>query len=124
MKALNEMINPEKGKMLAELFPGEIEGMLNAIIKMRNTMAESKEEIVANWDNPLFTVEFWYRLATEVSRIVDKEKDRLLNPRLFAEKLFPGFHAVFTIHCIMTYANIERKDTKFWHLANALFNYE
>lgn len=123
MKTLQMMNNVEKGKMLADLFPDELKGILEAIHQITAMMTENKDEIVANWDNGFITVGMWYRLAQAVNISIKKCGNKLLSSSRFAHELFDGYCAIFTIHCIMTYAKREREGSKFWHMVNALFNF-
>ncbi|MEN5232441.1 hypothetical protein [Sphingobacterium faecium] len=113
MNALHQLNNIEKGKLLADLFPDELASILGAITKMRNMMIDNKEEIVSNWNNGFFSVELWYRLAEELSIEVRTQRKSLLTARKFAGRLFQGYRALFTIHCIITYANKEKRKLDF-----------
>lgn len=124
MKAVNEMNNVERGKLLADLFPSELQGILDAIPLIYKMLSDNKEEIAGNWDNGLITFDFWLSLANRIDGIIAKEGKQLLKSRRFSDQLFDGYNALFTIDCIVKYSEKERKGSNFYHLVNALFNYE
>ena len=124
MNALNQMNNIEKGKLLARLFPNEIKSILNAMNSIYKMLIENKKEIVENWDNPLISSQRWYKLAELSNDIITKNNSKLISANRFANELFNGYIAFFTIDCIVKYAEEEKKDTKFWHLVQALFKFE
>lgn len=124
MKAVNEMNNVERGKLLADLFPSEVQGILDAIPLIYKMLSDNKEEIAGNWENGMITFDFWLSLANRIDGIISKEGKHLLKSRRFSDQLFDGYNALFTIDCIVKYAEKERKGSNFCHMVNALFNYE
>lgn len=124
MKAVNEMNNVERGKLLADLFPSEVQGILDAIPLIYKMLSDNKEEIADNWENGMITFDFWFSLANRIDGIISKEGKQLLKSRRFSDQLFDGYNALFTIDCIVKYAEKERKGSNFYHMVNALFNYE
>lgn len=124
MKTRHEMNNVERGKLLADLFPDELQGVLDAIPLIYEMLSENKDDIASKWDNGLITFDFWFRLADDVNAIVAKQGKQLLKSRRFADQLFDGYYALFTIDCIVKHAGKERRDSNFYHMVCALFNYE
>lgn len=123
MKSLENMTNLEKGKLLANLYPNEIQGILNSIESTFKMLFENKEDFERNWDYPLISFGPWIRLAELCNEVIIKNKRKLLVGNYFATKLFNGYISLFTIDCILKYAE-EKKDTRFWHLVQALFRFE
>lgn len=122
MKAVNEMNNVERGKLLADLFPSEVQGILDAIPLIYKMLSDNKEEIADNWENGMITFDFWLSLANRIDGVISKEGKQLLKSRRFSDQLFDGYNALFTIDCIVKYAEKERKGSNFYHMVNALFN--
>lgn len=116
------MNNVEKGKLLADLFPDELENIIKKLEENYCFLQEKKEEIFKKWKNDLITAHTWYQLAEFVNNAISKEQKRLLKSRRFADQLFDGYLALYTIDCIVKYAQSEKMDTKFYHLVSALFN--
>lgn len=124
MKAVHEMNNVERGKLLADLFPNELRGILDAIPLINKMLSDNKDEIASSWNNGMITFDFWLSLANRIDGIIKKEGKQLLRSRRFADQLFDGYNALFTVDCIVKYAEKERKGSNFYHMVNALFNYE
>lgn len=124
MKELNRMNNVEKGYLLAQLFPEEIKGILDAIEKIHYTLIEDREQIERDWDNGMLNINFWYSLAHEVYSKVTRQGKQLLKCRRFADQLFDGYNAIFTIDCIVKFAERERMGSKFYHMVQVLFIFE
>lgn len=124
MKPLNKLNNLEKGKLLAALFPDEIKGMLNTISAIYKMLTENREQVEKDWDNGFMTAGQWYRLAEMCNEALTINRDKPYSTGRFAQEFFDGYIAIFTIDCVMKYADKERKETKFWHMARALFMFE
>lgn len=105
MKTLKQMNYAERAYLLAGLFPEELPGILITIHE-KYTCLQAQEETIRNqWDNSMITVADWYDLAKQAHEVVKKYKSKLLEKRrLFADQLFDGTLALFTIDCIVEYA--------------------
>lgn len=124
MKTLQQMNNVEKGKLLADLLPHELEGIIKEIQEYYQFLNENKAEAYKDWNFPFITAEMWHKLAEEVNDITMTEGKQLLKPRRFSDQLFDGYLAFFTVDCIMKYVERDKMNSKLYHLANALFNFE
>ncbi|CDS93678.1 conserved hypothetical protein [Sphingobacterium sp. PM2-P1-29] len=124
MKPLNKLNNLEKGKLLAALFPDEIKGILNTISVNCKMLAENRKQVEKDWDNGFMTVGLWYRLAEMCNEALTLNRDKPYSAGRFAQEFFDGYIAIFTIDSVIKYADKERKETKFWHTAQALFMFE
>lgn len=124
MKTRHKLNNMEKVKLLADLFPDELQGILNAIPLIYEMLSQNKVDIASKWNNPLISFDSWYRLATSVNTVVAERGSKLLKSKRFSEELSDGYLAFFTIDCIVKYAENERKDSNFYHMVIALFSYE
>lgn len=121
---MHQLNNMEKGKLLADLFPEELPGILDAIPLIHGVLSQNKADIASKWNNPFMTCDSWCRLADGVNTVVAEQGTKLLKSRQFSNELFDGYYAFFTIDCIVKYAEKERKGSNFHHLVNALFKYE
>lgn len=124
MKALRDMNNVERGYLLANLFPNELNGVMDAIESIHHTLVKDKDKITKGWDNGMIRIDFWYSLANDVYSRVVEQKKQLVKSRRFADQLFDGYNALFTIDCIVKYAEKERNGSKFHFMVKALFNFE
>lgn len=122
MKSLNQLNNVEKGKLLADLFPNEIPAILEFIKSMYINLTDNETIIKKDWDNGLINAELWYRIAKDVDMSIISNEKRLIKSRCFSDQLFDSYNALYTIDCIVKYADMERKGTNFYHMVNSLFN--
>ncbi|SHL81098.1 hypothetical protein [Chryseobacterium polytrichastri] len=102
MKALQQMFNVEKGKLLADLLPEELPNITLFIEAEAQRFLNSEEQIKSQWSGTLVTSSLWYGLVRNVEKAVKKYGDKFRrNHRLFSEQLFDGYDALFTIHCLV-----------------------
>ncbi len=118
------MTNPERGYLLAQLFPEELPEILRVIKSLHKVLMEDRDKIKQDWDNEMITVDFWCKVAEDTNRRVLGEGNKLLKPRRFADQLFDYPNALFTVDCIQKYAEKERKNSRFYHFVQALYKYE
>lgn len=122
MKSLEQLINVEKGRLLHEIFPSEMPALLQYIKEMCVFTDTNKDAIQARWTNGLLTCDFWFTLSFNVNRIIDKYDTKLTkSSRLFADQLFDGYTALFTVDCIVKYANSQEENMKFQNAVAMLF---
>lgn len=104
MKALDKLNNVEKGRLLAGWFPDLLPELVETIKGAHEYLTAHEAEVREQWDNGFFNVEFWLRLSSDVGRCITRHGKKLgTRPRLFAEELFDGYNALFTIDCIDKY---------------------
>jgi hypothetical protein len=111
MKPLQNLNNVEKGKLLAALFPEQMQGILESLQQACQYLTDNEEEIRSTWDNGFIPFEFWYRVAGNVAdAIVRNGKGIAKSSSLFADHLFDGHNALFTIDCIIRQAKHNDND--------------
>ncbi|MBN8718013.1 MAG: hypothetical protein J0H85_01100 [Sediminibacterium magnilacihabitans] len=82
----------------------------------------NKDSIKAHWENGLLTADFWFTLSGNANRIIDKYGAKLeKSSRLFAEQLFDGYTAIYTVDCIVKYASSKTDNKKFKNAVAMLF---
>lgn len=105
MKPLQNLNNVEKGKLLAALFPEQMQGILESLQQAWQYLTDNEDAIRSEWDNSFIPFEFWYRVAGNVAdAIVRNGKSLTKSSSLFADHLFDGHNALFTIDCIVKQA--------------------
>ena len=124
MKALNQFSNIEKAKLLHQLFPTEMPGLIDFTQGMCEAVKENQDLNRAKWNNGLFSFDYWLSLAGNVHVATEKYGVRLhKNSNLFADQLFDGYLACFTIHCIVTYIAVrQHENSKFVKAVDLFFN--
>lgn len=122
MKPLEQLINVEKGKLLHELFPDEMPALLQHIKETCSLIDTDKDTIKARWENGLLTADFWFALSGNVNRIIGQYGAKLeKSSRLFADQLFDGYTAIYTVECIVRYASSKTANKKFMNAVAMLF---
>lgn len=105
MKPLQSMNNVEKGKLLAALFPEQLKGILDSLTEGYDFLTQNEEALRSTWGNDLLNFDFWYRQAAEVANTVKRHSRALTkSSSLFADQLFDGYNAIYTIDCIVKQA--------------------
>ena len=99
------MNNREKGKLLAALFPEQVQGILDSLATSYKFLTDNEDTLRSTWDNGMLPFDFWYRQAAEVAAVASRHgKPLAKSSSLFAEQLFSGYHALYTIDCIVKQA--------------------
>ncbi len=121
MKPLQNLNNVEKGKLLASLFPAELQGILDSLQQACQYLTDNEQAIHEVWDNGFFPFTFWQRIAANIAEALRKYDSRLTkSSNLFADQLFDGYNALFTIDCIIKQAK-HSENTKYRQAVALLF---
>lgn len=121
MKPLQNLSNVEKGKLLAALFPEQVQGILESLQQAYQYLTDNEEAIRSGWYNGFITFEFWYRVAGNVAEAIRRNgKSLTKSSSLFADYLFDGHNALFTIDCIVKQAK-HNENTKYRQAVALLF---
>jgi len=124
MKALAALNNVEKAKLLHSLFPDEIPGIIQFTNNMCATIKENETQQREHWKNGLFGFDFWLSLLRSVETNIGKYGNKLeKSSGLFADQLFDGYNAMFTVHCLLVYTTQSKlPNTKLAKAVDLLFN--
>ena len=99
------MNNVDKGKLLATLFPEQVQGILDSLTAAHAFLNENEETLRSTWENTLLPFDFWLQLAEQAREIINHYGQMLAkSTSLFADQLFDGYIAIFTIGCIVKQA--------------------
>lgn len=121
MKPLQNLNHVEKGKLLAALFPEQVQGILESLQQAYQYLTDNEEAIRSGWDNGFIQFNFWYRVAGNVADAVQRNcKSLTKSSSLFADNLFDGHNALFTIDCIVKQAK-HNESTKYRQAVALLF---
>jgi hypothetical protein len=123
MQALKILTNVQKARLLHNLLAEEIPEFLGYLNELTETVLNDRERITAEWKDQLFNVDFWFGLADEVQRIMAKyPTDLYKSSAVFADQLFDGYNAIFTVHALTQYVALGRfTDPKFKPAVELLF---
>jgi len=122
MKLLEQLSSMEKGRLLHELFPFGVPALLSYMKQVCRGIESHKETIRLYWKSSWCTADYWFTLANNANRMIDKQGNRLeKNSRLFAHQLFKGDTVLFTIACIVKYAKVKSRNEPFIKAVAMLF---
>lgn len=126
MKPLKEMTFVDKGHVLAALFPELLKEFVEIIKKETEHFRNEEEYYRKNWESQTFiAIGFWYSLVADIEQLLRRFNVALYrNPKVFADQLFYGFYAVFTIDCLIKYAESEVCSTETKLAIHLLFGQE
>ena len=100
------MNNVDKGKLLATLFPEQVQGILDSLTAAHAFLNENEETLRGTWENTLLHFDFWLQLAEQAREIINNYGQKLAkSTSLFSDQLFDGYIAIFTIDCIAKHAS-------------------
>ena len=122
MKPLNNLNNVERAKLLFELFPDEMPGLMECIKVIAGTIISNPDKLKRQWNGQILTADFWLQLSTDASKRIEKNKKKLLkNSRRFSDQLFDGYNALFAVHCLQEYGKTDECNVPFKHAIVMLF---
>lgn len=106
MKSLMQMDNLSKAELLCRLFPEELENLHNAIKKQCDYFLQNETAFREGWQQKgFFTAEFWYTLVQSAYNPIEKQKEICKRSRWFVDQFFDGYNSIFTIYCLIEYAD-------------------
>jgi len=124
MKAINQLTNTDKAKLLHELFPDEIPALLEDIQAVCAHFKANREAYAKTWDFGLMTFDMWLNLAEQADKLIGKHRTNMVrSSKVFSEQLFHSFDytVLFVNDRIIKYAEDKSKSNKFKQAVNLLF---
>jgi len=122
MQPLKLLNNVQKARLLHTLLSNEIPDFISYLNEYTECVLDSKEELRTSWQGGMFSVDFWFELAEDVKKKTLKYgKDLRKSSPLFADQLFDGYTAMFTIHVLNQYGAKPETDVKFKQAIDLLF---
>lgn len=114
MKTIEQLTNVDKAKIMFELFRSEIPDFIKYVEDIAVTIANGKDELIANWNNPLLSYNHWLSLSQQMSATIKRYgKSLSKSAKVFSEQLFGGYSALFTNHCLEQYGLHVSKSQRF-----------
>ena len=122
MQPLKMLTNVHKARLLHSLLITEIPDFISYLLEYTEKVLDSKDELRANWKDQLFGVDFWFELAEDVKRKANKyAKELTRSSNVFADQLFDGYSAIYTVHVLTQYSVVAGADIKFKQAVDLLF---
>lgn len=124
MQPLKLLTNVQKARLLHSLLIQEIPEFLGYLNELTETVLNDRERLKAEWKDQLFGVDCWVELAEQVQRVMAKyPKDLHKSSGVFADQLFDGYTAIFTVHALTQYVALGKNtEPKFKPAVELLFN--
>lgn len=124
MKPLEQLTNTEKAKILHGLFPKQIPALVQFIKSMSQTIREDErlrqQQLAEIFPDTAVSLAALQEVETKIDRYGDRLNNRA---SLFADQLFDGNAALYTIWCLRIYVTIQKhSNAKFTQAINLLFN--
>ena len=123
MKALAQLNNIERARILFELFPHEIPEFLQFQKAITDNLMRDPDQLKEKWENEFFQFEFWMQQVKQVQCKLDKYSHQLTKrSTLFADQLFDGYLALYSSHCLHQYITHQKPgDPRFTHAVEIFF---
>jgi hypothetical protein len=124
MKAINQLTNTDKAKLLHELFPDEIPLLLEDIQAVYANFKANSEAYAKTWDFGLMTFDMWLQLAEQADKLIHKHRNNMVrSSKVFAEQLFHSFDytVIFVNDRMIKYAEGKSENNKFKQAVALLF---
>lgn len=113
MKPFNQLRTYAKAKLLFDLFPEESKKSVE-FIKSKAETFQHEPIIIGEFQ----TEAFWKEVAQSILTSIEYSGRRLYKSQAFADQLFDGIFAMFTIHCLKEY--IMLPDIKYTRFSTAV----
>jgi hypothetical protein len=105
MKALHELTNTMKGKLLFQLFPDEMPALLDHLSRICADFLANQEAHKKDWDNGFMPFDYWLSLSEECAALLKKHGHSMRkNSKVFSDQLFYGYTALFVNDRVVKYA--------------------
>jgi len=122
MQPLKILNNVQKARLLHSLLYEEIPKFLSFLTENTAHILTNREAIKAEWKEQFFTADLWFSFAEDVTRKLDRYGRELQrNSPVFAEQLFEGYNALYTVQQLINYGETAQADPKFTQAVDLLF---
>jgi len=96
MKALKNLDNTAKARLLHELFPDEIPVLIENLKRVCAEFKERAEHYRSTWDFGLFGFDQWLKFSQQTAAILEKyEFNMLKSSKVFSDQLCFGYSVLF-----------------------------
>lgn len=122
MQPLKILNNIQKARLLHSLFFGEMPQFLAFLAETTEHILANRKKVRENWKDQLFGAELWLTLAEDTKRTISKyQKELERSSPVFAEQLFSGYTALYTVQQLINYGERSDTDPKFTQAVELLF---
>ncbi|RQO75777.1 hypothetical protein DBR43_03650 [Pedobacter sp. KBW06] len=122
MKALQDLTNTEKARLLYDLFPAEIPLFLDDLTKVCEDLKVRKEAYLKEWECSFINFDYWFSLAENTADILKRQTFNMKkSSKVFSDQLFFMDTSFFVNDRIAKYADRRSKNEKFKIAVNLLY---
>jgi len=122
MKAIEDLTNTEKARLLHDLFPAEMPLFLAHLKNFCNDFRENKERYAKDWDSGFIGFDYWYSLTEETAGILKRHTYNMAkSSRVFSDQLFFTYTSLFVNDRIIKYADHKSMNEKFKIAVNLFY---
>lgn len=122
MKPFDELNIIDKARLLHELFPDEIKGLIEFVQLSANGLITDPDKVKDDWGGSVFSADGWIKLAEDVDKRILKNNDKLVTSKeRFSDQLFDGYQSMFMLQCLLDYLQV-CKNSKFIDAIKFLFD--
>lgn len=114
MKAIEDLTNTEKARLLHDLFPAEIPLFLEHLKNVCNDFRENKEQYAKEWKSGFMGFDYWFSLSEETAGILKRHTHNMTkSSRVFSDQLFFTYTCLFVNDRIIKYADHKSVNGRF-----------
>lgn len=122
MKALKNLTNTEKARLLHDLFPEEMPLFLAHLQNVCNDFRENKEQYAKGWDSGFIGFDYWFSLSEETAGILKRHALNMSkSSKVFSDQLFFTYTCLFVNDRIIKYADHKSANDKFKIAVNLIY---
>lgn len=114
MKALIDLTNTEKARLLHDLFPEELPLFLEHLNDICIDFEERKELHLKEWDSGFMPFHYWLALSNETAGLLKRHKFSMAkSSRVFSDQLFFTYTSLSVNDRIVKYADHVSENKKY-----------
>jgi hypothetical protein len=122
MQPLKILNNVQKARLLHSLLYTEIPPFLAHLRETTDHVLAEADTVRQNWNAHLLSADLWLSLARETQQQLSRYGKTLENSSpVFAEQLFSGYTALYTVQQLINYSEQADTDPKFAQAVELLF---
>lgn len=123
MKPLDTLNNSEKARLIADLFPNEINLFLDDLKAFCIDFRERKEEFARNYSTGMVPFDYWQHLSAETDALLNRHMNSMKrSSKVFADQLYFSQTSLFVNDRIIKYAQRISQNEKFKTAIKLFYN--
>lgn len=123
MQPLKILNNVQKARLLHSLLYTEMPAFLAYLRETTTHILTESESVKQNWSAQLLSADLWLSLADDVSGKLNRYgRDFQQSSPVFAEQLFSGYTALYTVQQLINYSELANTEPKFSQAVELLFS--